>query len=84
MPLTPAQRRTRARLAAYVQWSRTPDRAARTQRARDAFRKRFENQVDPDRRYPPEIRDQMVTAAIRAHMVAMARRPRPNRRKARS
>jgi hypothetical protein len=63
-------------MAAYVQWSRTPDRAARTQTARDAFMRRFEDQVDPDRRYPEAVRAQMAEAAMRAHMIRIARRPR--------
>jgi len=70
-PLTPEQRRARARMAAYVQWSRTPDRTARTARARTAFMERFERQVDPEGIHPPEVRAQMAEAAKRAYFIGL-------------
>ena len=73
MPLTPEQRRSRSRLAALVQWSRTEDWSARTQPARDAFYRRFENQVDPDRRLDPAQRAKMAEAARRAHFARLGR-----------
>jgi hypothetical protein len=62
--LTSAQRRSRARLAAFVQWSREPDPTARTSRARAAFMSRFDAEV------PAEVTD----PAVRARMAEQARR----------
>jgi hypothetical protein len=70
---TPEQRRSHARLAAFVQWSRTPDRTARTQPARDGFLRRFEDEVDPERRLPAEQRVKMAEAARRAFYVRLGR-----------
>jgi hypothetical protein len=71
--LTPEQRRSRARLAALVQWSKTEDWSARTQPARDGFMRRFEDQVDPDRRLDPVMRAKRAEAARRAHFARMGR-----------
>jgi hypothetical protein len=73
MPLTPEQRQSRARLAALVQWSKTEDWSARTQAARDGFNRRFEDQVDPDRRLPSDQRARMAEAARRAHFARLGR-----------
>jgi hypothetical protein len=70
--MTPEQRQARSRLAAYVQWSRTPDRTARTQTARDAFWQRFLDQVDPEQRLPEEQRVKMAQAARRAHFTRLS------------
>jgi hypothetical protein len=72
--MTPEQRRSRARLAAYVQWSRTPDWSARTQAARDGFLRRFEDEVDPDRRLEPAQRARMAEMARRAYFSRLGRR----------
>lgn len=64
MALTSAQRRSRARLAAFVQWSREPDPTARTATARAAFMSRFEAEI------PAEI----IDPAVRARMAEHARR----------
>jgi hypothetical protein len=72
--LTPEQRRSRARLAALVQWSKTPDWSARTQAARDAFMRRFEDQVDPDRRLDPAQRARQAEMARRAYFVRIGRK----------
>ena len=73
MPLTPEQRRARSRLAAFVQWSREPDRTARTATARAAFMARFEREVDPDGIYPPEVRAKMAEAARTAYYIRNGR-----------
>ena len=72
--MTPEQRRSRARLAALVQWSKTEDWSARTQTARDAFMRRFEDQVDPDRRLDPEQRARQAEMARRAYFVRIGRK----------
>lgn len=46
-PLTPEQRRLRARLAAQARWARTEDRSAATRAAREAFAAKFDSAPDP-------------------------------------
>lgn len=83
--LTPELRRQQASLAAYVQWSRTPDRTARTAPGRRAFLDRFQAEVDA--KYPdvaPEARAKMADAAMRAYFKRMAFNREKARREARS
>lgn len=74
MSRTPEQHRAHARYMALVQWSKTEDWSARTQTAREAFMRRFEDQVDPDRRLPAEQRARMAEAARRAYFVRIGRK----------
>jgi hypothetical protein len=60
---SPKERRLRAQLGAYSQWAKEPDRSARTAKARQAFRDRFEREVDPDGTLPTQVRAQMAEAA---------------------
>jgi hypothetical protein len=62
------------RIAAEISWARTPDRAARTRPARNAFLRRFEKEVDPDGTLPPEERQQRAEHAKRAYMLQLAKR----------
>jgi len=70
--MSPAERTMRARLAAHVQWSKTPDPTARTAAARRAFLDRFEVEVDPDGTLPPEERHRRAEHARRAHFTRLA------------
>lgn len=54
--MTPDERILRARIAANTRWATTEDRSAATEKARNAFRDRFENQV------PAEITDPVQRA----------------------
>jgi hypothetical protein len=51
MPMTPAQRSLRAKVAAQARWARlTPEqRRQQTQPARDGFARRFDTAADPER-----------------------------------
>jgi hypothetical protein len=62
------------RIAAEISWSRTVDRSARTKLARQAFIRRFEDEVDPDNTLPPDERRQRAQHALRAHMLRLAKR----------
>jgi hypothetical protein len=62
-PLTPGQRRLRGQTAAHTSWANTPDRAARTVKARAAR----EAKLVPDAA-TPEQRE----SAVRAEMTRMA------------
>ena len=63
-----------ARIAAEISWARTSDRSARTRPAREAFLKRFEREVDPDGKLPPEERRRRAEHALRAHMLRLRKR----------
>jgi hypothetical protein len=61
-------------IAAEISWSRTHDRSARTAPARKAFLDRFEREVDPEGKLPPEERHKLARHAMRAHMLRLAKR----------
>jgi hypothetical protein len=63
-----------ARIAAEISWARTADRSARTRPARKAFLRRFEDEVDPDRRLSAEERARRSEHALRAHMLRLRKR----------
>jgi hypothetical protein len=83
MDLTPAQRALRARAAAYSSWARTPDRTARTQAGRDAFMRRFEDQVDPERALSDDERLRRAEQAKKAHFAQLALKSSRARQRAR-
>lgn len=86
-PLTPEQRRQRARLGAFAQHA-AHDTLETTRAGREAFLRRFEDEVDPDRVLSVDERRRRATAARKAHMLklawksAEARRVRAGRREA--
>jgi hypothetical protein len=63
-----------AKIAAEISWARTQDRSARTRPAREAFLKRFEREVDPDGKLPPDERARRANHALRAHMLRLRKR----------
>jgi hypothetical protein len=68
------------RIGAEVSWSRTADRSARTWPARQAFLRRFEREVDPDGKLPPEERKRRAEHALRAYMLRLTKRAMSARR----
>lgn len=70
--MTPEQRSLRARIANSQRWAQEPDRTAATSPARDAFMRRFEDQVDPNGVLPPDERAVRAESAKRAHFQRMA------------
>lgn len=72
MPLSPAERKLRAELAAHTSWAHTPDRAARTANARRAALDRFEREVDPEGVLLPAERAKMAESARRAYFKRLA------------
>ncbi|MFN2489400.1 MAG: hypothetical protein ABR529_06635 [Actinomycetota bacterium] len=69
--LDAAQRTLRARLAAHTRWS-MHDRKAGTEAAREAFRSRFERQVDPQGILPLEERQKRAESARRAYFARLS------------
>jgi hypothetical protein len=70
----PSERSISGRIGAEISWSRTHDRSARTRPAREKFLKRFEDEVDPDGKLPPEERRVLADHAPRAYMLGLAQR----------
>jgi hypothetical protein len=71
--LSPEQRSQRARIAALTRWSHE-DPATGTQKAREGFYRRFEDEVDPDRQLNPAERERRAAAARKAFMARLAYR----------
>ena len=69
MPLTPAERTLRARLAAHTLHA---NGGTNTEPARAAFQRRFENQVDPDRKLDPAERARRAEHARKAYFTRLA------------
>lgn len=65
-------RSTRARIAAYTRWAKTPDATSATAPARRAFASRFEREVDPDGLLAPHVRARMAEAAKKAYYARLA------------
>lgn len=72
MPLSPAERTLRGQIAAHESWSRTPDRPARTAKARQALLDKFEQQVDPDGTLLPAERARRAEHARKAYFARLA------------
>jgi hypothetical protein len=71
--LNPKERSMHAQIAALELHSRmSPEEATRhTEPARQAFMRRFVDQVDPDRTLPPKERAKRANQAMRAHMARL-------------
>lgn len=65
--------RRRAQLGGRARWAKEKDRTAATAPMRDAMRRRWEDQVDPERKFSEEVRDQLVEVLRREHMAKMTR-----------
>lgn len=71
--MTPAERALRASTASLTHWSQVEDRCAATAPLRDGFRRKLEQQVDPDGVLPPDERAKRVEMARRAHLANASR-----------
>lgn len=80
MALSPEERRLRARLAALEMHAKG---STNTAPAREALWRKFEDQVDPERKLPPAERRKRAEAARRAHYTRLALRSVVARRQAR-
>lgn len=67
------------RAAALNRWARTDDPTAATAPARNGFLARFERIVDPDGILPVAEREIRARRAMRAYMIALARKSRDKR-----
>lgn len=60
------------RIGANTRWAQTENRTAATQPARDGLMRKFEDQVDPERKLPAEERERRATSARKAHFQRLA------------
>lgn len=60
------------KIGAHTKWANTEDRTAATAPARAAMLRKFEDQVDPDRSLPADVRASRAESARRAHFQRLA------------
>jgi hypothetical protein len=60
------------RANANLRWANEPDPAAATAPGRAAFMRRFEDQVDPDRKLPPAEREKRAARARHTYFHKLA------------
>lgn len=70
--MTQDDRRQIAKIAANTRWAREQDRSTATQAARDGLYRKFEDQVDPERKLPEEERGKRVENARKAYYQRIA------------
>lgn len=72
-----------ASIAANTRWAHEPDRSAATRPARDAFDRRFLDEVDPERTLDPAERERRAGNARKAYFHRLALKSAQARRKSR-
>lgn len=72
MASTPAERRLAAQIAAHESWAQTPDRSARTAKARAALMAKFEAEADPEGKMLPSERARRAEHLRKAHFQRLA------------
>lgn len=70
----PEERSRIAALASDASWAQTPDWTARTAAAREAQFRKFEDQIDPERRLEPTERRKRALKAQQARMRQLSRK----------
>ncbi len=78
-----SERRQIGRIGGFTSWANTEDRTGRTQPGREAFLRRFDDQVDPDRCLSPQERAKRAEAAKRAYFASLALKSARARRRGR-
>jgi hypothetical protein len=71
LSLSPEQRSLRASTAAFKRWSKEDPKPALA-KVREGWWRRFEDEVDPDRKLPEQERHRRAEAAMKGHMARMA------------
>lgn len=72
MPMTPAERVLRGKLAAHESWGRTDNPSARTAPARQAFRDTFVEKADPRHELPEAERQRRAESLRKAFYTRLA------------
>jgi len=83
VPLSPAERSLRAKVAAYARWADTPDpddRRKATEPGRRAAIDQWMHKADPDGVLSPEARRNRAEALRRQHMALIAFKSSTSRR----
>lgn len=74
MSETPVERRLHAQQASLAYWSQVEDRTAATQPLRDGLTRKWEQEIDPNGKLPPQELAHRVEMRRRAHMAEMTRK----------
>ncbi len=69
---TAAEISLQGQIGAHISWALTPDRSARTRRAREQFLDRFQREVDPEGKLPPEERARRAEHLRKAYFARLA------------
>lgn len=77
----PTERSQVASIAAHESWARTPDRSARTAKARAALMAKFETDVDPEGTLPPAERSRRAEHLRKAYFARLALKSARSRRR---
>lgn len=72
VPASPVERRLHAKALADLSWAVTPDRAARTAKARVAFENRFLEKADPEGVLPEAERARRAASLRKAYYANLA------------
>lgn len=78
-----SERKLAASIAAHESWAHTPDRAARTAKARSTMLAKFEQLADPDGTLLPAERARRAEHLRKAHFQRLALKSAQSRRRAR-
>ena len=81
MPEHRSHRQLIGSIGGHISWSRTADRTARTQAARDTFTARFEREVDPEGVLDPAERMRRAENARKAYFARLALKSAESRRR---
>ncbi len=80
----PAHRYMAAAVASNTRWAHEPDRTAATSPGRAAFMRRFEDDVDPERKLSSADRARRADSARRAYFMRLAIKSADSRRRAKN
>ncbi len=69
---TAAEISLQGQIGAHISWALTPDRSARTARAREQFLDRFQREVDPEGNLPPAERARRAQHLRKAYFARLA------------
>lgn len=83
MTATSTERQLWGAAGSHKRWSTVVDRTAATQPMRDGFNAKFEDEVDPERMLPADVRAKLAESARKAYYLRLSAASVAARRKAR-
>ncbi len=71
-PRTAAEISLQGQIGAHISWALTPNRSTRTKPAREQFLNRFQREVDPEGKLPPDERARRAEHLRKAYFLRLA------------